>query len=76
MSIITAILEPDVDGSLHLPLPVDMRHGKIKVVATLWVDASDATAQTIRKGFGCLKGKICMAHDFDAPLEDFKEYME
>jgi hypothetical protein len=28
-----------------------------------------------RNGFGCLKGKIKMAEDFDAPLEDFKEYM-
>jgi len=53
-----------------------MRHGKIKVVAMLWAEASDATAQTIRKGFGCLKGKIRMTPDFDAPLEDFKEYME
>lgn len=25
---------------------------------------------------GCLKGKIWMSEDFDAPLEDFKEYME
>lgn len=25
--------------------------------------------------FGCMKGKIKMAEDFDAPLEDFKEYM-
>ena len=25
---------------------------------------------------GCLKGKIWMADDFDAPLEDLKEYME
>jgi len=25
--------------------------------------------------FGCMKGKIKMADDFDAPLEDFKEYM-
>lgn len=25
--------------------------------------------------FGSLKGKIKMAEDFDAPLEDFKEYM-
>ncbi|MCL2624306.1 MAG: DUF2281 domain-containing protein [Planctomycetaceae bacterium] len=23
-----------------------------------------------------MKGKIWMAEDFDAPLEDFKEYME
>jgi hypothetical protein len=25
---------------------------------------------------GSAKGKIWMAPDFDAPLEDFKEYME
>ena len=24
---------------------------------------------------GCLKGKIWMAPDFDAPLEEFKDYM-
>jgi hypothetical protein len=27
------------------------------------------------KGFGCLRGKISMAPDFDEPLEDFKDYM-
>ena len=26
-------------------------------------------------GFGCMKGKIWMADDFDAPLDDFAEYM-
>ena len=26
--------------------------------------------------FGILKGKVWMADDFDAPLEEFKEYME
>ena len=35
MSTITAILEPDADGTLHLPLPAELRHGKIKVEATL-----------------------------------------
>ncbi|WP_255327397.1 DUF2281 domain-containing protein [Pedobacter sp. V48] len=25
--------------------------------------------------FGSLKGKITLSDDFDAPLEDFKEYM-
>ena len=25
--------------------------------------------------FGCAKGKYRMADDFDAPLEDFKDYM-
>ena len=28
-----------------------------------------------RRGFGCAKGQIWMADDFDAPLDDFKDYM-
>ncbi len=28
-----------------------------------------------KRQFGILKGKIWMSDDFDAPLEDFKEYM-
>jgi hypothetical protein len=35
MSTITAILEPDVDGTLHLPIPAEMRSAKVKVTATL-----------------------------------------
>ena len=35
MSTITAIMEADADGTLHLPLPADLRRGKVKVVATL-----------------------------------------
>lgn len=35
MSTITAILEADADGTLHLPLPAELRHGKIAVTATL-----------------------------------------
>jgi len=25
--------------------------------------------------FSCARGQFCMADDFDAPLEDFKDYM-
>jgi len=35
MSTISAILEADADGTLHLPLPAPLRHGKIKVEARL-----------------------------------------
>lgn len=35
MSTITAILEPDADGTLHLPLPPELRGGKVEVTATL-----------------------------------------
>ena len=73
MSTITAILEPDADGSLHLPLPPEMRHGKVRVTATLQ-PADDIPATG--RGFGALKGKFWMAPDFDDPLDDFKEYME
>jgi len=72
MSKITAILEPQPDGSLHLPLPDEWRHGKVKVTATL----EPVPASAPRPRFGCLAGKIWTAPDFDAPLDDFKEYME
>lgn len=35
MSTITAILEADADGTLHLPLPVELRQSKLKVTATI-----------------------------------------
>lgn len=35
MSTITAILEPHADGSLHLPLPEELRHRKVRVEARL-----------------------------------------
>jgi hypothetical protein len=42
MSTITAILEADADGTLHLPVPQNLRRGKVKVTATLEV-ASEKT---------------------------------
>lgn len=35
MSTITAILEADADGTLHLPVPKALRHRKVKVVPTV-----------------------------------------
>jgi addiction module RelB/DinJ family antitoxin len=32
--------------------------------------------RTLAEVFGCMRGKFKMTDDFDAPLEDFKEYME
>ncbi len=42
MSTITAVLEAEADGTLHLPVPQNLRHGKVKVVATL--EAEQETA--------------------------------
>ncbi len=78
MSTITAIFEPASDGTLHLPLPVAWQKLPIRVQATLEPVTSlnsKVLPGPALKGFGCLKGKISMSADFDAPLEDFKDYM-
>ena len=72
MSTINAILQPDPDGGLHLPLPAELRHAPVKVTATL----EAASASGTRPRFGCLAGKIQLAPDFDEPLSDLKEYMK
>ena len=43
MSTITAVLEADADGTLHVPLPEELRGGKVKVVATLEAASSLST---------------------------------
>lgn len=70
MSTITAIFEPAPDGTLHLPLPVAWQKLPIRVQAVLepvTAPNSGAPPQHALKGFGCLKGKISMTADFDAP---------
>ena len=51
MSTITAILEPDADGTLHLPLPAELRGGKVRVEAKLEpVEVGRGSAKTPRAG--------------------------
>ena len=78
MSTITAIIEPSADGTLHLPVPAAWRNLSIRVKAEMEPVAQPAgqAGQAGLKGFGCLRGKISMAADFDAPLEDFRDYAE
>jgi hypothetical protein len=71
MSVFTAILQPQKDGTLRLPLPPELRGGNVRVEANL-----GAVANAPQRQFGCLAGKIQLAPDFDAPLDDFKTYME
>ena len=46
MSTITAILEADPDGTLHLPVPKNLRRGKVKVVATLESESAPTSRPT------------------------------
>lgn len=76
MSTITAILEPASDGTLHLPLPAAWRKLPIRIKAELEPVGTvpEPSVKPALKGFGCLRGKIRMAADFDEPLQDFKDY--
>lgn len=59
MSTITAVLEADADGTLHLPLPAVLRHSRLKVTATIEAAAelserpSRAVALRHSNGCGC-----------------------
>ena len=78
MSTITVIMEPAADGTLHLPVPAEWRHQRIRVKAEREVLAKpqeDPDLTRIAPQPGCLKG-FRMAADYDEPLEDFKEYTE
>jgi hypothetical protein len=52
---------------------VNIPEGKKVIVTVL-----DEEVKTDKKTpvFGCAKGQFKMADDFDAPLNDFKDYME
>jgi hypothetical protein len=68
------ILQPDPDGSLHLPLPLELRGGKVKVEATL--EPAEARPSSAKSGLWKeLPNRFWMSADFDEPLDDFKEYM-
>lgn len=72
MSTISLILKPEADGTLHLPVPAELRGSKVKVEAILEpVEQPAAGGGQSLKGFGALKGEIWMAPDFDEPLDDF-----
>jgi Protein of unknown function (DUF2281) len=46
------------------------------LVAQYSKDLDNRPALSRRNAFGIWKGKVWIADDFDAPLDDFKEYME
>ena len=74
MSTITTILEPDADGTLHLPLPEELRHGKIRITATL--QRATEESHLARAGVWSGRQGFWMASDFDEPLDDFRESVE
>lgn len=65
MNTYTAILKPAADGTLHLPVPAEWRHGAIRVKAEMEPVIPPPPAPANLKGFGCLRGGIALEPDFD-----------
>ena len=56
-------------------LPQHLKDEVMDFVEFLKSKAEKSKKKNKERNFGCLKGKIKMADDFDAPLDEFKEYM-
>ena len=74
MSTITAILQPDADGTVHVPVPEELRHCKIRITAVM--EPAPHDAPRAKAGAWSDRGGFWMAPDFDEPMDDFLEYMD
>ena len=61
-------------NALSLFIKSVINHNGIPFVLT--APQEPAPKMTRESMLGCMRGQFNMADDFDAPLEDFKEYME
>ena len=67
---ITQTVEIPPNRRLNIEVPNEVPTGQVILTFT------PAETETLKeREFGCLKGQIWMADDFDAPLDDFKDYM-
>ena len=64
-----------------IPIPDKYMDTELEIIVFPLAETSqilDAPPQTRKRKtpvFGCAKGRFKMSDDFDAPLDDFKEYM-
>ena len=63
----------DMSTAINLFLRQTVRQNDIPFVLSMVVKPDKKSRNAM---FGCLRGKYKIAADFDAPLDDFKEYME
>jgi len=67
---ITQTVEVPASHKLTIDVPSEVPEGSTVITF------SPAEMEPIKeRGFGCAKGQFRMAEDFDAPLENFGEYI-
>ena len=66
----------DAEGHAVITLPPSVKPGRHRAVVQIEDEVTSAPeAKRVARKAGSLKG-FWMSPDFDAPLEDFREYME
>jgi len=70
---ITQTVEIPPSRRITLDVPREVPIGT--VILTFTPRDASTEGQLQERVFGCSKGKYRMADDFDAPLDDFKDYM-
>ena len=74
MQTIKAIYD-GIDFKPLQPIPVKENY-EVFITFVEPVKKDIKTKMTMAETLGCMRGQFKMADDFDAPLEDFKAYME
>jgi hypothetical protein len=69
---VTQTVEIPTNHRLTIDVPPEVPTGRAIISFT---PQADIPQQKKQREFGCAKGEFWMADDFDAPLEDFKDYM-
>jgi len=79
---VTQTVEVPADGRLIIDVPSGVPPGPVILTFTPLAAQNERTGQGPQNAgpvnervFGCAKGQFKMADDFDAPLDDFKDYM-
>jgi len=75
MITIQETLVVDAQGHAVITLPPSVKPGAHRAVLHIEDEAEAVPAKAAAPKAGCLKG-FRMAPDFDAPLEDLRDYME
>jgi len=69
---ITQTVEIPANRRLTIDVPREVPTGPVILTFT---PKTAVQEQKKEREFGCAKGQFWMADDFDAPLDDFKDYM-